>query len=97
MDKRIQIPLALYEAMVGYIGDHYDPHDRSRFDYIQKEVKRKREAESRRNMYSAYKSQADPEEREKLRQAYLDEVGIPSHGRWGEETEAQFRKGNFDF
>ena len=42
-----------------------------------------------------YKAETDPETREMLRIAYLDEAGIPSHGRWGEETEKSFREGNF--
>ena len=38
----------------------------------------------------------DPETREMLRISYLDEAGIPSHVRWGDETEKSFREGNFD-
>ena len=31
-----------------------------------------------------------------LRISYLDKAGVPSHGQWGEETEKNFREGNFD-
>ena len=96
MEKRIQIPLSLYEMMVGYIHDHYDPADQQRFRKILSGVERKREAEIRHNLYSAYKTQPDPEVREMLRGSYLDKAGVPSHGRWGEETECKFREGNYD-
>ena len=97
MEKRIQIPLALYSLMVEYILDHYDPDDRQRFMKIHDGIEEKHQAEIRRNLYSAYKAEADPETREMLRISYLDKAGIPSHGRWGEETEKRFREGDFDF
>ena len=96
MEKRIQLPLSLYELMVSYIQDHYDPDDRQRFNNILSGVKAKQDAEIRRNLYSAYKTETDPETRKMLRISYLDEAGIPSHGRWGEETEKSFLEGNFD-
>ena len=96
MEKRIQIPQSLYSLMVDYIQDHYDPNDRQRYIHIQNGVERKRQAEIRHNLYSAYKTEADPETREMLRDSYRDKAGIPSHGRWGEETEKSFREGNFD-
>lgn len=97
MEKRIQIPAALYNLMVEYIQDHYDPKDSVRFNAISAGIKEKREAEIRRNVYSAYKQQTDPEMREMLRQSYLDKAGIPSHGRWSEKVEEMYREGNFDF
>ena len=97
MEKRIQIPTKLYNLMVGYIQDHYDPADRQRFNAISAGIKAKQDAEIRRNLYSAYKSQSDPETREALRQSYLDCAGIPSHGRWSEKAEQKFREGDFDF
>ena len=96
MEKRIQIPLALYSLMVDYIQDHYDPDDQQRFMKISAGIEAKQQAEIRRNLYSAYKTQADPDLREMLRISYLDKAGVPSHGRWGEETEKNFREGNFD-
>lgn len=97
MEKRIQIPAALYNLMVEYIQDHYDPDDRQRYNTISVGIKAKQDAEIRRNLYSAYKSQTDPETREMLRQSYLDKAGIPSHGRWSEKAEDLFREGNFEF
>ena len=87
MEKRIQIPLALYTLMVEYIRDHYDPNDQQRFTKIRFGIEQKQQAEVRRNLYSAYKAEADPETREMLRTSYLDKAGIPSSWRWGEETE----------
>ena len=83
MEKRIQIPQALYSLMVEYIQDHYDPDDRQRFMRIRNGIEQKQQAEIRRNLYSAYKAEIDPETREMLRISYLDKAGIPSHGRWG--------------
>ena len=96
MEKRIQIPLALYSLMVDYIQDHYDPDDRQRFMKIRAGIEEKQQAEIRRNLYSAYKAESYPEAREMLRISYLDKAGVPSHGRWGEETEKNFREGNFN-
>ena len=96
MEKRIQIPLVLYSLMVEYIQDHYDPDDQQRFMKISAGIEAKQQAEIRRNLYSAYKTQADPDLREMLRISYLDKAGVPSHGQWGEETEKNFREGNFD-
>ena len=96
MNKRIQIPAELYSLMVDYIQDHYDPADSQRFNAISAGIKAKQDAEIRRSLYSAYKTQADPEAREVLRQSYLDKAGVPSHGRWSEKTEVLFREGNFD-
>lgn len=94
MEKRIQIPLMLYELMINYIQDHYDLSDSQRFWTIQKGIEQKRNAEIRRNLYSAYKTETDPKTREILRASYLDEAGIPSHGRWNEETELYFKNGD---
>jgi hypothetical protein len=47
------------------------------------------------DLYSAYKTESDPETREMLRISYLDKAGIPSHGRWEEETERKYMKGEF--
>lgn len=96
MEKRIQIPQELYSLMIDYIQAHYDPRDRKRYMQICDGIERKQQAEIRRNLYSAYKSETDPETREMLRTSYLDKAGVPSHGRWGEETERNFREGNFD-
>jgi hemerythrin-like domain-containing protein len=97
MEKRIQIPASLYEAMVDYIQNHYDPCCKEQYYFIYRGVMNKQEAEIKRNLYSAYKAEKDPDTREMLRQSYLDKAGIPSHGRWTEQAEEEFRKGNFVF
>ena len=96
MEKRIQIPLSLYETMIDYIQDHYDPLDQKRYMFIINGVKNKHDAEIRRNLYAAYKSQTDKNTREILRQAYLNAAGVPSHGRWNEQVEENYHNGNFD-
>ncbi len=97
MVKRIQIPQVLYDLMVEYILDHYDPADHQRFMKVRAGIEQKQQAEIRRNLYCAYKTETDPETKEMLRISYLDKAGVPSHGRWGEETEKSFREGNFEF
>ena len=96
MEKRIQIPLKLYELMVDYIQDHYDPTVSQRLWTIRNGIAQKRNAEIRHNLYSAYKTTSDPETREVLRTSYLDEAGVPSHGRWTEKMELDFKNGIFD-
>lgn len=96
MEKRARIPLKLYEMMVGYIQDHYDPYDKQRYMAISHGILMKREAEIRRNLYSAYKTETDPVTREMLRTSYPDKAGVPSHGRWSEQAEQHFREGLFE-
>ena len=67
MEKRIQIPVRLYEMMVDYIQDHYDPSDQQRFLAIRHGIEAKHDAEIRRNLYSAYKAETVPTTREALR------------------------------
>ncbi|MBR6299381.1 MAG: hypothetical protein IKR36_00625 [Clostridia bacterium] len=97
MEKRIQISIKLYEMMVDYIQNHFDPSDQQRFMEIYRGIEAKREADLRHNLYSAYKAEMDPTAREMLRSSYLDKAGIPPHGRWNEETERKFREDNFNF
>ncbi len=49
-----------------------------------KTVDAKVHAHVRRGLYTAYKTAQTSEEREQARQAYLDEVGIPTSYRWPE-------------
>lgn len=41
-------------------------------------------AVTRRELYTRYKTAKTPEERERARQQYMDEVGIPDAYRWPE-------------
>ena len=76
MVKRIQIPLELYELMVSYIQSHYDPDDGERFNRIRLGIEARQNAEIRRNLFTGYMTQTEPETREMLRRAYLSEAGI---------------------
>ncbi len=80
MEKRIQIPMKLYDMMVAYIQDHYVPSDKQRYMSIIHGIQMKREAEIRHNLYS-YKTEVDPVIRKMLSSSYLDKAAIPSHGR----------------
>lgn len=96
MKKRIQIPVSLFNLMVEYINDHYDPRDHERFHDILLGIQSKKEADERHNIYTSYKLEADPETREILRTLFLDKAGIPSHGRWSAGTDQDYSEGNFD-
>lgn len=74
MAKRIQIPLELYELMVGYIHDHYDPNDQERFTKISSGIAAKRAALLQHDLFTEYMTQKEPEIREILRQVYLSEA-----------------------
>ena len=93
MSKSIQIPVDLYEAMVSYIRSHYDSADRDLYQWICNGIRIKESNMIRRNLFSAYKMEKDPETKEILRQTYLDETGISSHGRWSAETDIAIRNG----
>lgn len=92
--KNIQIPRSLYDAMVDYIHCHFDPCDRERYKWICNGISLKESNMIRHNLFSAYKAEKDPETTEMLRQAYLDETGIPSHGRWEAQTDIAIRNGD---
>ena len=82
MSKRIQISRELYDLMVLYIKNHYDPGDIERYKKIVKGIDDKQEAATRHNAYTAYKTDKDPEMREMARQVYLDHVGMRQSFRW---------------
>lgn len=96
MTGRIQIAKDLYDAMVNYIQHHFDPAYREEYLRISAGIKLKENNIRRRNLFTAYKTEKDPDTIEMLRQAYLDESGIPSHGRWGAETDTALRNNRMD-
>ena len=81
-DKRIQIPLKLYNLMITYIYDHYDETDRERFGQICNGIEQKADACLRHTAYSISKSHSDPQKREAARQYYLNLVGMTDSFRW---------------
>ena len=91
MSGKIQIPKDLYDAMVDYVQRHFDPMDREQYGWICNGIRIKESNMRRHNLFSAYKTEKDPDTVEMLRQAYLNETGIPSHGRWNEEADIAIR------
>jgi hypothetical protein len=91
MSTKIQIAKDLYDAMVHYIQHHFDPVCHEEYSRICAGIRLKESNIRRRNLFCAYKTEKDPDTAEMLRQAYLDESGIPSHGRWDAETDISFR------
>lgn len=81
-DKRIQIPLRLYDLMIAYIYDHYDETDRERFGQICRGIEQKTNASLRHSAYSIAKNHSDPQKKEAARQYYLDLVGMKDSFRW---------------
>ncbi len=96
MSEKILIPKVLYDDMVKYIQCHFDPTCRKEYERIQAGIRIKESNMRRRNLFTAYKTEKDPGTVEMLRQAYLDETGIPSHGRWSEETDIAIRNRTLD-
>lgn len=91
MSGKIQIKKDLYDAMVHYIQHHFDPACSEQYSKICAGICLKESNIRRRNLFSAYKIEKDSDTVEMLRQAYLDETGIPSHGRWEAETDYAIR------
>ena len=81
MRKNIQIPQRLFCQLVLYVMDHEDRED-PRYKAIMAGVEEKFNALRRHELYSRYKSSIDANAREKARQDYLDDVGIPPAFRW---------------
>lgn len=80
MGKNVQIPEELWNYIVLYFtADARVPIIESR---IVKGIKEKQAAQKRRELYQTYKNNPAAEQREKARQAYLDEKGVPKDFRW---------------
>ncbi len=79
-EKNIQISEALFCDIVKYFLLDMDNADVKAA--IQKGLADKLEANTRREIYSKYKTAATEEQREKARQEYLERVGIPKDFRW---------------
>ncbi len=74
----IQISQELFIALLQYfLADREDL-----FPDIQKQLEKKLDASVRRKLYTRYKTAPTEEEREKARQQYLDQRGVPDSFRW---------------
>ena len=96
MSRKIQISKDLFDAMANYIRDHFDPLCSEEFSRICSGIWLKESNLRRHNLFTAYKTEKEPDTMEMLRLAYLDESGIPSHGRWDAETNVAIRKMQLD-
>ena len=96
MSGKIQISEDLFDAMVNYIRCHFDPVHSEEYNRICSGIRLKESNMRRHNLFTAYKTEKDPDTVEMLRQAYLDETGIPSHGRWDAETDVAIRNRELD-
>lgn len=81
MKGKVQIPVLLFSQMILYIMNHEDPSDLM-YKKIMQGIEQKMEAVHRHNLYTMYKTEHDPENKELARQQYLDSVGISSCFRW---------------
>ena len=76
--KNVTIPEELFIDLVKYfLADIRWDEDR-----IRSGLQEKLEAMVKRELYTRYKTAGTPEEREKARQEYLENVGIPENFRW---------------
>ena len=82
MPKTVQLPYELFLDLVRFhLTDEPDEFgDLSRA--IETGLHQKVEAIIRHNLYTQYKTAADPVEQEQARQAYLDAAGIHPDWRW---------------
>lgn len=80
--KTVQIPEALFIDLLKYhLWSLDDDEIAAR---IQRGLQDKVDAIIRRGYYTDSKTAPTPEEREKARQAYLDEIGMQDDYRWPE-------------
>ncbi len=82
MPKNIQIPYDLFICLLR----HFLLDDDLYVDDIKSALESKLDSIIRHNQFTAYKTTTDPVEREKLRQEYLDMVGISKSFRTDVET-----------
>lgn len=76
--KNVTIPEELFIDLVKYfLADIRWDEDR-----IRSRLQEKLEAMVKRELYTRYKTDGTPEEREKARQEYLEKVGMPENFRW---------------
>ena len=82
-EKSVQIPARMYISLVRLAYCDLDPAEQDREWATVKEcIDAKVEAYTRRELYTKYKSDPDPAERERARQEYLDAVGMRKDFRW---------------
>ena len=90
-NRRIQIPMQLYDLMVSYIFEHYDCHDHERFRAIRSGVEEKREALLRHAAYTIARTGSEPHKREQARRHYRDLVKATDYlGRIPLDPDAPF-------
>ena len=76
--KQVQISEDLFLSLVKYhILEYYNDEEK-----IVKELKEKYDKIVNRNLYTKYKTALSEEEKEKIRQEYLNRKGIHSDFRW---------------
>lgn len=85
--SNVQIPERLFLDLVRYF--YVDTWSEAEASALESAIKRglgaKIEAMAARDLYTAYKTAKSPEEREKARQQYLDQRGIPASFRWSDD------------
>lgn len=84
--KNIQIEQTLFIDLVVYALERADSYD-ERYRRIENGVKKKLNADFRRDLYTKYKTGESKEAREQARQKYLEEKGIPLSFQWEAEQD----------
>jgi hypothetical protein len=93
MSKNVQVPLTLLNGVWLLLEDlkglHLPPQTKTIYDRVSRDLEQKFQAMERRAVFSAYKTaEKGSDEREKMRQKYLDDVGI--HKDWRSNREVEF-------
>ena len=77
-EKQIQISQKLFIMLVKYFVLEMEVD----CEEIKKELNKKLDAVSMRQLYSTYKTAPTEAEKEEARQKYLDAKGVPTNFRW---------------
>lgn len=80
--KYVKIPAELFEMMAGYVHDHYDREDMSRYNTIEAGVRQKYDSMLRHKYYTLSKTDESEAIRQWARKEYLDMAGIHKDFRW---------------
>ena len=79
-EKSIQIPQTLFVDLVQYF--EFDGDTQERHDRIVKALDDKMDRYLEHELYTKYKTAPTEEQKEKARQEYLEQKGIPKDYRW---------------
>lgn len=82
-EKQYQIPERMYVSLLRLVYCDLNQSEQAKeWQVVRECIHAKTEAYIKRELYTKYKTDPDPAERERARQEYLDSVGMRSDFRW---------------